>query len=133
MIAPLQASQLLFKRFALSWQTHYPEHYKNYGLLQIQYAMPYLPHCYILCQGDDSELTFGSKQLSLFFYDEAMRLSYLHTKDFQKFVIIESGQSVRKHKAGRHAHIFIVQTRWQKTWLYVVLSSKNIILAPIRR
>ena len=128
-----KTSQLLFKHFALRWQIHYPEIYKNHGLLQVQYAMPYLPYCYIVCQNNTNDETFDLNQLSQFFYDEAVRLSYLHTKDTQSFIIIESGRSVRKHKEGRHAHIFIVQNRWQKTWLYAVLASKNIILASIRR
>lgn len=129
----LQTSQLLFKHFALSWQTRYPEHYQQHGLLQIQYAMPYLPYCYIICQDETRESTLNSAQLSQFFYEEAMRLSLLHTTKLQNFVIIESGQLVRKHKAGRHAHIFIIQNRWQKTWVYAVLASKNIILATTRR
>ncbi len=129
----MQKTQLLFKRFALNWQTLFPENYEDYGLIQIKYAMPHLPYCYIICEDHTGKSVLDSQQLSQFFYKEAMTLSKLHTDDLQQFVIIESGQSVRKHKSGRHAHIFIVQNRWQKTWLYTVLASKNIILAPIRR
>ena len=47
----------------------------------------------------------------------------------ETFILIESGSAVCKHKTSRHAHIFIIETRWQKAWLFSVLGMKNTLLA----
>lgn len=120
---------LFFQRFALNWQTNYPDHYNDLGLFQIQYAMPYLPFCYIICQQDDKHSMADSDKLGGFYYNEALRLATHHTGNPQTFILIESGSAVCKHKTSRHAHIFIIETRWQKAWLFSVLGMKNTLLA----
>ncbi|MDO5767892.1 MAG: hypothetical protein Q4P13_00180 [Psychrobacter sp.] len=70
-----------------------------------------------------------SDKLGQFYYDEAQRLAAHHTGNPQTFILIESGSAVCKHKASRQAHIFIIESRWQKAWLFSVLGIKNTVLA----
>ncbi|MES2942300.1 MAG: hypothetical protein V4772_05465 [Pseudomonadota bacterium] len=49
----------------------------------------------------------------------------------QAFVLIHSGQSIRR-RADLHLHVFVIQRRWQKAWLYCVLGVKNIVFVFYR-
>jgi len=44
------------------------------------------------------------------------------------FTILYSGYSARREK-GWHVHIVLLGNRWKKTWLYLVLSMKNLMQA----
>ena len=67
-------------------------------------------------------------QLVTFFMGEAERLAHGAVGDAQAFMLIHSGSSIRK-RPNWHLHVFVVQRRWQKAWVYTVLGAKNFALA----
>ena len=60
--------------------------------------------------------------------DQARHLAADLLKNPSAFVLIRSGESTRR-VGGWHVHIVLVSSRWQKAWLYFVLSGKNILQA----
>lgn len=46
----------------------------------------------------------------------------------EAFSVIYSGYSSRREK-GWHIHIILLGSRWRKTWLYLILASKNLMQA----
>jgi hypothetical protein len=63
-----------------------------------------------------------------FFYSQAELLAQTAVGNPQAFMLIHSGYSVRKRDTW-HVHVFVVEHRWQKAWVYAVLSIKSIALA----
>jgi hypothetical protein len=63
-----------------------------------------------------------------FFMSEAERLAEESVGDSQAFMLIHSGSSIRK-RSNWHLHVFVVQHRWEKAWVYSVLGIKNTCLA----
>lgn len=63
-----------------------------------------------------------------FFMSEASRLAHAAVGDPQAFMLVHSGSSIRKRR-NWHLHVFVVQRRWQKAWVYTVLGAKNFALA----
>ncbi|AXI02850.1 hypothetical protein HYN46_08365 [Aquirhabdus parva] len=59
---------------------------------------------------------------------EAERLAFNSVGDSQAFMLIHSGRSIRK-RLNWHLHVFVVQYRWQKAWVYSILGIKNASLA----
>lgn len=57
---------------------------------------------------------------------QALALDLLN--DSEAFTILYSGYSARREK-GWHVHIVLLGSRWRKTWLYAVLSGKNLLQA----
>ena len=43
-------------------------------------------------------------------------------------MLIHSGASIRRRR-NSHAHVFVLQSRMQNAWLYIVLGGKNVALA----
>jgi len=48
--------------------------------------------------------------------------------DPEAFSILYSGYSSRREK-GWHIHIVLLGNRWKKSWLYLVLTFKNLLQA----
>ncbi len=48
--------------------------------------------------------------------------------DEEAFTILYSGYSSRREK-GWHIHIVLLGNRWKKSWLYLVLTFKNLLQA----
>lgn len=62
-----------------------------------------------------------------FFLVQAERLATEAVGDPQAFMLIHSGASIRK-RSNWHMHVFVVQHRWQKAWVYTILGTKNFAL-----
>jgi len=63
-----------------------------------------------------------------FFLMQAEQLATDAVNDPQAFMIIHSGASIRK-RPNWHLHVFVVQYRWQKAWVYMILATKNVTVA----
>lgn len=57
-----------------------------------------------------------------FFIAEAHQLSMKAVGNAHSFVVIHSGGFVRK-RHNLHLHVFVIQRRWQKAWLYSLLAA----------
>jgi hypothetical protein len=103
-----------------------PPGYAQRQCLLIKYRLPGLRHCYVLFHEpiDRSPSTNTRAELLAFFYSEAQALAFAATGDHEAFLLVHSGASVRK-RPNWHLHLFIVQCRWQKAWVYSILAAKN--------
>lgn len=105
-----------------------PTGYAEQSCLLVKYRLPLLQHCYVLCHEPSSESMDSSPaSLMVFFLEEAERLAQETVGDPQAFMLIHSGSAIRK-RANWHLHVFVVQHRWQKAWVYTVLGLKNFAL-----
>ncbi|MGJ7608478.1 hypothetical protein ACSFA7_29370 [Variovorax sp. LT1R20] len=106
-----------------------PLGYAERGCLLVSYSLPLLPHCFVLCHDEDGPSPQQDKaELLSFFIGEAERLAHEFAGNPDAFLLIHSGAAVRK-RSNWHLHVFIVRHRWQKAWVYMVLSVKNASLA----
>ena len=106
-----------------------PPGYPERNCLLVSYRLPLLRHCFVLCQ-DEPAIQAGlpASALMCFFMEEAERLALEHLGNGQAFMLVHSGAAIRK-RPGWHLHVFLVQHRWQKAWVYFVLACKNVGLA----
>jgi hypothetical protein len=116
-------------RFMLNRQVLEPPAYVERSCVLVKYQLPLLPYCFILCH-EPSEASPEPSPTALleFFMSEAERLAYESVGDSEAFMLIHSGSSIRKRSTW-HLHVFVIQHRWQKAWVYSVLAIKNISLA----
>jgi hypothetical protein len=115
-------------RFMLNRQVHVPPAYAERSCVLVSYRLPFLRHCFVLChEPTPASAGYPVAELLVFFLSEAERLAQEAVGDSQAFVLIHSGQSIRK-RASWHLHVFVIQRRWQKAWLYCVLGFKNVAL-----
>ena len=112
-------------RFMLNREVLSPPGYSERQCLLVKYRLPLLPHCFIICCETRQE---KSIELLGFIYSQAEALALSSVGNSQAFMLIHSGISIRK-RATWHVHVFVVQKRWQKAWVYGVLAIKNISLA----
>lgn len=117
--------QLSIRHLMLNRRVTVPAAYVAFAGCQVSYELPLLKHCFILCAAQENPQP--DDQLKVFFLAEAECLAAEITGDPQAYVFIYSGSRVRK-RANLHAHVFVVQQRWQKTWVYALLTSKNFAL-----
>jgi hypothetical protein len=116
-------------RFMLNREVLAPTGYAERSCLLVKYQLPFLPYCFVLCHEPSSESPDLSPSLLMaFFMSEAERLAAESVGDAQAFMLIHSGSSIRK-RPNWHLHVFVVQHRWQKAWVYSVLGVKNTALA----
>lgn len=109
-----------------------PPGYGERSCLLVRYRLPLLRHCFVLCHEPKAAADTPSiAELLSFFLAEAGRLAHESVGDAEAFMIVHSGQSVRK-RPNWHLHVFVVRHRWQKAWLYAVLAVKNAALACYR-
>lgn len=106
-----------------------PAAFAERSCVLVQYRLPLLRHCFVLCHepGPEDSSTLTSSELLAFFLREAERLAAEAVADSKAFVFVYSGASIRK-RPNLHAHVFVIQHRWQKAWLYSVLATKNLAL-----
>lgn len=117
------------RTFMIDRQVTRPPGHAERGCLLVSYRLPLLPHCHVLChEADERPASAAPADLLAFCLGEAERLALAAVGDPQAFVLVHSGLSARK-RAGWHLHVFVVQHRWQKAWLYLVLGVKNASLA----
>lgn len=106
-----------------------PVGYTERSCLLVKYRLPFLRHCSVLChEPGPSGLEFSPVSLMTFFLSEAERLAAEAVGDSQAFMLIHSGHSIRK-RSNWHLHVFVVQHRWEKAWVYLILGAKNSALA----
>lgn len=118
-------------KFMLNRKVITSKTYAERSCLLVQYQLPFLQHCFILCHDPVSgELYRSTSELMSFFFLEAQRLAFESVGDSEAFMLIHSGSSIRK-RSNWHLHVFVVQYRWQKAWVYSVLGIKNIALAVL--
>ncbi len=101
---------------------------RNYELIEIKRGL--IPNYYLLAfpksQGEPT-VAEVSEMVHLGI-TEAKRISLELLDDEEAFTILYSGYSARREK-GWHIHIILLGNRWKKTWLYFVLSLKNLAQA----
>ena len=115
--------------FMLDRKISVPAGYAERGCVLVSYRLPLLAHCFVLCSDSIAGQDEGQGvDLMAFFLVEAGRLAQQAVGDPQAFMLIHSGQSIRK-RSSWHLHVFVVQRRWQKAWVYGVPSIKNVALA----
>jgi hypothetical protein len=115
--------------FMLNPEVLQPPAYAAQSCVLVKYRLPLLRHCFVLCHEpsvEDQEPV--PVELMAFFLAEAERLAYETVGDSQAYMLIHSGASIRK-RPNWHLHVFVVQRRWQKAWVYSVLGIKNAALA----
>lgn len=113
-------------RLMLDRTVQSPPGYAERGCVLVSYRLPLLSHCFVLCHeasSVQSDPTHG--ELLQFFTAEACRLAEQSVGDSEAFMLLHSGRTIRK-RANWHLHVFVVQHRWQKAWVYTVLAVKNI-------
>ena len=111
----------------LDRQVLVPAGYAERSCVLVKYRLPGLRHCFVLCHEQQTPPA-ASADLMTFFIGEAERLALASVRDAQAFMLIHSGSSIRK-RPNWHLHVFVVQHRWQKAWVYTVLGAKNFALA----
>jgi len=117
------------RHFMLDRQVLLPPDYAERSCLLVRYRLPLLPHCYVLCHEPHSEAPLvSSVELMSFFLMQAEQLATDAVNDPQAFMIIHSGASIRK-RPNWHLHVFVVERRWQKAWVYMILATKNVAVA----
>lgn len=115
-------------RFMLDRTVQAPPAYAERGCVLVSYRLPLLDHCFVLCHETSLAQPDPTRdELLQFFIAEAGRLAEQSVGDSEAFMLIHSGRSIRK-RANWHLHVFVVQHRWQKAWVYGVLAVKNIAL-----
>lgn len=116
-------------RFMLDRRLHHRPGYAEQRCLLVSYRLPLLRHCFILCheRGATPLDAAGSARLLAFTFEQAQILAAERLGDPEAFMLIQSGASIRK-RGNWHAHIFVVNRRWQKAWIYLVLGAKNLAL-----
>jgi len=114
------------RTFMLDRQILHPPGYAERSCLLVSYRLPWLPYCYVLCHEPNSDgAIVPVTELMSFFLLQAEQLAVEATDDPQAFMLIHSGTSVRK-RSNWHMHVFVIQHRWQKAWIYMILGAKNL-------
>lgn len=89
-----------------------------------------IPNYYILAfpktQGEPSSEEV-SEMLKIGTF-HAQKLAEEIVGDSEAFTVLYSGYSARREK-GWHVHIVLLGSRWEKAWLYMILSGKNLAQA----
>lgn len=98
------------------------EKYKEFDCCLVHYQVLHLKHCFILCK--QNTIHIPEAQLLDFTYLEAQRLSLHYTQHPNQFILVLSGQKIRRRE-NWHTHIFIVNNRYQKALVYQILAIKN--------
>ena len=105
-----------------------PAGFAKRSCLQVSYRLPGRPHCHVLSHDTGTGSAGATFGLIDFFVQQAERLAMEATGDPQAYMVILSGRSIRR-RPSLHMHVFIIQRRWQKAWIYLVLGAKNLGLA----
>jgi len=97
-------------------------------LIKIQRDL--IPNYYLVAfpkingQPDSSEVT----EMIEIGIGKAKEISKKLLGDEEAFTVLYSGYSSRREK-GWHIHIVLLGNRWKKSWLYLVLTFKNLLQA----
>lgn len=105
-----------------------PPGYAERDCRLVSYRMPFCRHCFVLCHDPSGEHPAIDYTVMDFFMGETHALSRSITGNPHSFVAIHSGGFVRK-RPNLHMHVFVIERRWQKAWLYLLLASIHSISA----
>jgi hypothetical protein len=108
-----------------------PPGYAERDCRLVSYRMPLCRHCFVLCHDPSGEHPSIDYTVMDFFMGEAHALSRTITGNPHSFVAIHSGGFVRK-RPNLHMHVFVIERRWQKAWLYLLLASIHTTSAAFR-
>ncbi|UUZ46691.1 hypothetical protein LP420_22600 [Massilia sp. B-10] len=116
-------------RFMLDREILCPPDFSARSCILVKYRLPLLSHCYVLCHDSQTMLGMTPRaELIAFFIQQAEVLALEAVGDDQAYVAIHSGSTIRK-RSNLHMHVFVVQHRWQKAWVYLIQGAKNLSLA----
>jgi len=88
---------------------------------------PFLPHYFVLTfQGEPSRSDEEEMLRIALRQGRAMANECAGKPD--AYTIIHSGPSARRAQVW-HVHVVVIRNRWEKAWLYLVLSGKNLLQA----
>jgi len=104
-----------------------PKGYAERECVLVEYWLPGLPNCYVLChERSEGHLSVQERaELLQFFYIQAQHLALAATNDPEAFLLIHSGVSLSK-RPNFHFHVFVIRSRWQKALAYSYLGAKNL-------
>jgi hypothetical protein len=123
----INASKYLLPKKYIS-QPH--KQYQTLNCCLVRYHVPLLTACYVLCDLSNKPSKHHTTNILQFTEQEAQRLSLLHTHSKDNYILIMSGKNIRRRE-NWHMHIFIIQSRWQKAYVYQMLSIKNVGLSLV--
>ena len=110
-----------------------PAGYRKRSCVLVSYSFPLLAHCFALCSEATLKHTIrGRADTFKFFLSEAERLAEAAVGDRQAFLLVHSGDTIRKRR-NWHLHVFVIEHRWQKAWLYAILGLKSFSMAASAR
>lgn len=91
-------------------------------------AVPLLRNYFVLAfphgepvEGEETELFHQA-------LNAGRMLSLIHAGKPDAFLLIHSGHATRR-AMGWHLHVVVLNHRWEKAWLYLVLGGKNVLQA----
>ena len=86
-----------------------------------------LPHYFVLTFPEEPSKSQEEEMLRIALR-EGRAMAIQHAGKPDAYTIIHSGHSARRD-TGWHVHIVVIRNRWEKAWLYLVLSCKNLLQA----
>lgn len=119
-----------FSNFMLNPSLSVPSHYDKDKFLLLSYSLPLLKYCFVICTQSEANLKEFSPIDLEFIQTEAQRLSLQSVGKPDNFMLIFSGQAMRRRQ-NAHVHIFIIENRWEKTLVYTFLATKNLALSTL--
>lgn len=115
---------LYYKIFMPQRTITQPQGYEQFNAVLVSYKVPFIKRSFILC----SEWQLENPELMAFFLAEVKRLSLEYTGKPNRYICFFSSQGQRK-RANVHIHVHLIENRFQKAWIYFILTFKNILLA----
>lgn len=115
---------LYYKIFMPQRRIIQPQGYEKFNAVLVSYKVPFIQRSFILC----SEWQLEHPELMAFFLAEVKRLSLEYTGKPNHYICFFSSQGQRK-RANVHIHVHLIENRFQKMWIYFILSVKNMLFA----
>jgi hypothetical protein len=91
-------------------------------------AAPLLRHYFVLTFPHGEPLESEETELFHQALHAGRALSLIHAGKPDAFLLIHSGHATRR-AMGWHLHVLVLQHRWEKAWVYLMLGGKNILQA----
>lgn len=115
---------LYYKIFMPQRTITQPTGYERFNGVLVSYKIPFIKQSFILC----SEWQLENPELMAFFLSEIKRLSLEYTGKSDNYICFFSSQKQRK-RANVHIHVHLIENRFQKMWIYFILTVKNMLFA----
>ncbi|MEO5686418.1 MAG: hypothetical protein ABIR54_03580 [Burkholderiaceae bacterium] len=122
--------------FQTQCQVLLPAGYAERDCLLVQYSLPGLPHCFVLCHEPMTAPDLqGRADLMAFFMAQASRLALESVGDDQAFVLVHNGATMRKR--ANYAQPIAHAVAWaMMPWLLAIAcllraTRHAVVLAPV--